>query len=150
MFKKPVVFVVGAGASVDYEMPLGAGLASKIAEACKFEFNHYSNVPSKGDQDLFRLLYQRYGNDRAMLDRYTIAGARLAGSIASAISVDDALYQLSDYPEAVHLGKACIFRFILQAEQRSTLKIIPEKGQPPEDAGRKDWMEHVFSMASRE
>lgn len=31
LFAKPVVFIVGAGASVDYGMPLGTDLVSRIA-----------------------------------------------------------------------------------------------------------------------
>jgi hypothetical protein len=78
---------------------------------------------------------------------YTAAGQRLARTIRSTISVDDALYQLSEFPESVELGKVCILRAILKAERNSSLRLSPETGELPQQAGRDGWIEHIFSMA---
>jgi hypothetical protein len=123
MFNKQVVLVVGAGASHDkYELPLGGKLASGIAEATNFMFGHIANRPTQGDADLFdEVIYRKFSHDRAKLDLYTDAGHKLSAALGSTISVDDALYQLSDYPEAVQLGKICIMRSILKAERESAL-----------------------------
>jgi hypothetical protein len=149
MFNREIVLIVGAGASFDkYGLPLGGQLASGIADDTNFLFEHIVNRPIRGDADLFdSVIYRKFGHDRAKLDLYTAAGHKLSAAIGSTISVDDALYQLSDYPEAVQLGKICIIRSILKAERNSTLKVDGRIGQPPLDAGRDGWIEQIFSMA---
>lgn len=149
MFNKQVVLVVGAGASHDkYGLPLGGQLASGIASDTNFYFEHIVNRPTRGDADLFdEVIYSKFGHDRAKLDLYTAAGHRLSAALGSTISVDDALYQLSDYPEAVQLGKICIMRSILKAERNSNLKLQYERGQPKLDSGRDGWIEQLFSIA---
>ncbi|OSI68886.1 hypothetical protein [Bradyrhizobium canariense] len=149
MFNKPLVIVVGAGASHDvYGLPLGGTLAEKIAGDTDFMFAHYVNRPTRGDADLFEhVIYRKFHGDRSKLDLYTSAGHKLAAAIGSAVSVDDALYQLSDFPEAVELGKACIMRRILAAEAASDLKIKPDRGEPSPTAGRDGWIEQLFSLA---
>ena len=147
MFNRPVVFVIGAGASADYGMPLGGTLATKIASDTDFWFDHGSYRPTRGDADRFDILLRKYQNDRTALNRFTEAGRSLSGAILSSVSIDDALYHLSDYPEAVILGKISIIRSILKAEGLSALKIKPETGAPDTDAGRSGWAEQMFSMA---
>jgi hypothetical protein len=148
MFNKQIVLIVGAGASYDkYGLPLGGELASNIANDTNFEFEQYVNRPTRGDPDLFeQVIWNKFSSNREELNRYTDAGHKLSAAIGSTISLDDALYQLSDYPEAVQLGKICIMRSILKAERNSALKIQP-KGQPEPDAGRDGWIEQIFSMA---
>jgi hypothetical protein len=149
MFNKQIVLIIGAGASFDkYGLPLGGQLASGIAKDTNFLFEHIVNRPVQGDADLFdTVIYRSFSHDRAKLDRYTDAGHKLSAALGSTVSVDDALYQLSDYPEAVQLGKICIMRSILKAERDSPLKMDPMLGQPSPDAGRDGWIEQIFSMA---
>jgi hypothetical protein len=143
MFRRPVVFIIGAGASADYGMPLGGTLAAAIAADANFYFER--SALTRGDAGLLELLRSKCDRDTA--DRYFEAGRRLAAAISSCVSVDDALYLLSEFPEAVQLGKICIVRSILQAEHNSTLKLWPETGQMRPDAGRDGWIEQMFSMA---
>jgi hypothetical protein len=98
------------------------------------------------DPDLFANIYSKFQGNREELNRYTDAGHKLGAAIRSTVSVDDALYQLSEYPEAVELGKVCIIRSILDAERNSALKFSPT-GRLPEDAGKGGWIEHLLSMA---
>jgi hypothetical protein len=53
MFARPITIIVGAGAGVEYDMPLGWKLAANIADDVRFRFEHYTNQPSKGDQELY-------------------------------------------------------------------------------------------------
>jgi hypothetical protein len=148
MFKKPIVLIIGAGASFDiYGLPLGGELATKIAKATDFYWDHHLTRPSRGDADLFeKVIYRKYGHDQNALNRYTSAGQSLAAAISSAVSVDDALYQLSENPEAVQLGKICIMRSILEAESKCKIKPTPA-GNPEPGAGKDGWIEQIFSMA---
>lgn len=150
MFNSQIVLIIGAGASFDkYGLLLGGQLASKIARDTNFRFEDVVNRPVQGDADLFdTVIYRKFAHDRAALDRYTDAGHRLAAALGSTVSVDDALYQLSDYPEAVQLGKICIMRSILEAERNSPLlKIEPKLGEPSPNSRKDGWIEQLFSMA---
>ncbi|HKS20967.1 MAG TPA: hypothetical protein VJS63_17315 [Bradyrhizobium sp.] len=147
MFKRPVVIIVGAGAGFEYRMPLGSKLASDIADAVRFRFEHFSRTPTNGDPSLFNLLFRRFQQDLTTLNRFTQAGNDLASTITAAVSVDDALYQLSENATAVTLGKMAIFQTILRAEAGSSLKFSRETGRIDEAAGRNDWIEALFSMA---
>jgi len=145
MFKKPVVFIIGAGASADYGMPLGGQLASSVAADVDFHFPDNFGPIERGDAALFQHLQTHFPRDQ--LQRFLFAGRQLAATISSAASVDDALYQLSDYPEAIMLGKVGVVRSIARAERNSELKIIPETRRMRERAGMDGWIEQMFSMA---
>src|ERR1700722_7703616 len=149
MFKKHIVIVVGAGASFDvYGLPLGGELAKRIASGLDFRFDHTQYRPTRGDADLYEhVLLRAFERDAEQLRRYVDAGHRLSAAIGATVSLDDALYQLSEHPEAVRLGKICITRSILKAEQSCGLKFDPNIGKPDPNAGREGWIEQIFSMA---
>jgi hypothetical protein len=88
-----------------------------------------------------------YQQDRQRLERFTITGNELSAAISSAISVDDALFQLSENQDAVTLGKLCIIRSILKAERNSTLVLSSKTGRLDEASGSDGWIEQLFSMA---
>jgi hypothetical protein len=148
MFNQPTVIVVGAGASVDYGMPLGADLVARTAEATNFWFeNHISYLPTRGDKTLFETLKRRCERDNDRLNLYVRSGQLLASALTSAVSIDDALYQLSENPVVIELGKYCIIRLILEAESKSSLRIPPDQGRLSRDAGLGGWIEQILSMA---
>jgi len=125
-------------------MPLGGLLAETIAADAGFEF-HRPGVLTKGDVELYTSLRSHVSADKVA--GYTAAGPRLAAAITSSASVDDALYLLSEYPEAVELGEICIVHSILRAEHNSTLRVWPDTGRMKPDAGKDGWIEQMFSMA---
>lgn len=148
MFRQNTVVVIGAGAGVEYEMPLGSALVSSIAEDVRFRFDRARGLePISGSVDLFHFLYHRFREDYDQLNRFMGAGNALASVLSSAVSIDDALYQLSETPEAVTLGKMCIVRSILKAEAQSTIRPSVRFARPDDNAGRDGWIEQVFSMA---
>jgi hypothetical protein len=147
MFTRSIALIVGAGASFEYDMPLGLKLAADIAENLKFRFEHYQPTPISGDPELFNILFRKFHQDRDTLNRYTRAGNDLSAAISSSVSIDDAMYQLSENPEAITLGKLGIIRGILKAESQSTLRYSRETGRLDEAAGRDGWIEQLFSMA---
>jgi hypothetical protein len=60
MFEQPTAIIVGAGSGVEYRMPLGAQLAADVAKAARFHFEHFNPTPTSGDQDLYRILHNRF------------------------------------------------------------------------------------------
>jgi hypothetical protein len=100
MFNRPIVLVVGASASHDvYGLPLGGQLASTIAKDTNFFWEHRSIKPTRGSPELFEAVFLRkFGSDNDLLQQYTHAAQKLSPAISSTISIDDALFQLSEFP----------------------------------------------------
>jgi hypothetical protein len=143
VFKQPVVLVVGAGASAEYDFPLGSGLKQTIAEAVRFRFAH-GNQLIGGDHDLYGHILRHVGGDLQRTNPYSIGGNTLANAAASFVSIDEALHFVSGIPEAVEVGKIAIVQAILEAERNSSLKTDPQKGRPTVAGG---WIGAMFSMA---
>jgi hypothetical protein len=148
MFARPVVFVVGAGASYEYKMPLGLQLAQSIANAVRFRFHHSTLRPISGDAALFDMLFRRFQTDRNRLNTLVQAGHAVAGAISSAISIDDALFALSENQAAVELGKLAIIYSIVRAERDSTIAKAQNSVRLDDAAGKNGWVEQLFSMAT--
>ena len=135
MFNRPIVLVVGAGASHDvYGLPLGGQLASTIAKDTNFFWE-------------LQVFLRNFGSDNDLLQQYSHAAQKLSAAISSTISIDDALFQPSEFPVCVEIGKMCIMRYILAAERNSAIKIDTSLGTPTPNAGREGWIEQIFSMA---
>lgn len=146
MFNKPVVFVIGAGASREYELPLGGALKEAIAQKVKFRFQHGSNYLVGGDQDLLDDI-RRHALDPNRQNEYTRAGSMLAAAIGTFISIDEALHYLGATPEAVEVGKIAIVREIIAAERKSLLSNNPKIGGLVVDDIDGGWIGEFFSMA---
>jgi hypothetical protein len=122
MFKKPTVFIVGAGASAECGLPTGFQLAEQIRVGLGFRFE--ASQLRKGDEALFKgdeaildLLKNRFSN----VDLYVKAGCELSATIATFPSIDEALHWWRARQEIVELGKLAIAYYILGAERRSPL-----------------------------
>lgn len=70
MFNKPVVLVVGAGASKEYNFPLGGALKEAIAEKVKFRFQRGSHL-SSGDLALLDHI-RRHAPDNTFIGQFRI------------------------------------------------------------------------------
>jgi hypothetical protein len=146
MFKVPVVFVVGAGASFEYGLPLGAALKDAIAEKLKFRFEYGGSRLIGGDTNLLDEINRHVGGDREKRNEYIEAAQRLAATVRSFISIDEALHYMGATPKAVEIGKVAIVWEILEAERNSTLSY--DKGTGRFLVGPHDgWIGQVMSMA---
>ena len=149
MFNKPVVFIIGAGASFEYGFPLGTTLKDTIATKVKFRFQHGSNYLSSGDPELLEHI-RRHAPDRKRQGEYTTAANVLAAAIGSFISIDEALHYVGATPEAVEIGKIAIIQEILRAEGESKIRIDRQKGRPDIDIVDGCWIAGLLSMALAE
>jgi hypothetical protein len=94
MSREKVVFIIGAGASADYEMPLGGTLAETVAADTDFRFERLDLIG--GDPKLHDLL--RFGCDPTTASRYINAGPRLAAVISSSAS-DAVVIRINEFAE---------------------------------------------------
>lgn len=145
MFRQKVVFVIGAGASYEYKLPLGSELKDRIAAAVRFRFEYGDRLVG-GDPNLRDHIRRHVNGDRARSDDYTRAANLLASAIPTFVSVDEALHYVSGTAEAVEVGKIAIIDQILAAERGSKLAFDRNNGrvQVPHDG----WLAEMLSIAA--
>lgn len=137
MFRKPTVFIVGAGASHEAGFPLGAQLRDNIAGCIK---------PKRGrgfwqlSDDHFDLLFRQLGGPGVMSRALSAANA-LAPTMVGQASVDDALNYFAEEPDVIDLGKKAITYQILLAENRNPLNARTSALQ------RDSWLWDFFTLA---
>ncbi len=118
MFKDKTVFVVGAGASAEFDLPVGSDLASKIASLMSFTFD-YKGLEN-GDHVILEA-WKHHFNDNDTTNRYLEAARRISDGILLTDSIDRYLHIHSNDEQANFCGKTAIVRAILEAELNSTL-----------------------------
>jgi hypothetical protein len=107
---KKTTLVVGAGASADFNLPLGSELAEQIRVALNAEF-----APD-GRRD--GLIIQSLGG---YSDAETRGAQDLRGALLRSPTIDHALFTLRGRPAVVRVGKVAVAQLILRAEEASPL-----------------------------
>jgi hypothetical protein len=119
MFKSQTVFVVGAGASFEVDIPLGSGLASQIGTMCDVRYEGFNQPVGNGDGALFREISHNFRHSDMGL--YQQAAWIIRDGIILARSIDDFL---SIHEQNLHVkeyGKAAIVKAVMKAERASKL-----------------------------
>jgi hypothetical protein len=142
MFRQPTVFILGAGANVEFGLPLGDGLMSAVETNLRFD----GGTPKTGSADEFlRLLKNRFGREEYR--DYLKAGRQLVQVMGMFPSLDEALHYLSADTKCIVAGKAAIVSSILDAEKNSKLKFEGRLGGPDLSRVADAWAPHFLSMA---
>src|SRR5262245_37487320 len=84
MFKNRTLFVVGAGASAEFNLPIGAKLIEQIAAKVDLRWKGYDLV--SGDPSIAEALKRRPGGD---INPYRHAGQKIAAAMPLALSIDN-------------------------------------------------------------
>ena len=120
MFKRRTLFVLGAGASAEVNMPVGAQLAKIIRDKCDIRFEHGHRPQGQGDFSIYQEFFRVYQKE---ITKYQDAAWLIRDGIQFSNSIDDFL-DLHRSDQFVNLfGKALIIRSILEAERKSILYI---------------------------
>jgi hypothetical protein len=118
MFSKKTVFIVGAGASAELDLPLGGGLAKRISAKMDIRFERGFQPVGTGDLNLFsQITYNRQQH----VNEFQSAGWLIRDGILLSRSIDDFLDLHRDDPRVRLYGKAAIVQCILEAERTSKL-----------------------------
>jgi hypothetical protein len=142
MIKLDTVFVVGAGASVDYGFPLGEQLTKQIAEA--LDFNESTGSKAR---ELMRsaidVICQRPDMRRDWRELFKQARV-LRGALTTSLSIDAFLENHSGNADFVLLGKLAIAACLIGAEHRSDLR--PRHSREMIDLSRvaDSWLARLF------
>lgn len=122
MYRKNTVFVVGAGASAEFGLPMGSELANRIAGLMRFEFE--AGQRRSGDNKLYDSWRYRF-RDNNELNYHLRAARRISDGISLANSIDMYLHIHAEDNEAIFCGKSAIVRAILESESGSRLYVDP-------------------------
>lgn len=118
MFKRRTLFIVGAGASAEFGLPIGSQLASTIAGRLNYRQDHTGKMEAgEGDPQLLRGIY----NLRQEIGQYDQACSLIRNGVLLSSSIDDFLDLHSESPIVQRVGKAAIVKSVLQAERDSAL-----------------------------
>lgn len=123
MFKENTVFVVGAGASSEFGLPLGSGLAQSIVENLAISSKgagYGSHFIDRRCEDLLRF---KFKDDPTGLDQAWDAAILIRRGILHAQSIDAFIDMHADKPAVATVGKLQIALEILRAERASHLAV---------------------------
>lgn len=125
MLTRKTTFIIGAGASLDFDFPLGDGLRTRIIDLLAIDDPNTSINFS--DPGLALLMRQRATREAGVnqwtdrMDVYRRAASMIRDGLPFARSIDSFLEGLRDEPEVVFLGKLAIATTILRSEAASPL-----------------------------
>jgi len=105
MFSQKIVFVIGAGASAEYGLPVGSQLIASLTKKLNFRKDRDGNLI--GDRNFYEILGHRFGDKANTLRK---ASTELALRLGEFDSIDEALRWFSASPEILAVGKAAIVR----------------------------------------
>jgi hypothetical protein len=117
MFKRRTLFIVGAGASAEAEMPVGSQLAKTIGAKCDIRFERGFDPIGTGDHALFG----QFRGVRSNISGLQTAAWLIRDGIQLSSSIDDFLDLHRENTEVMLFGKSTIVKSILEAEQNSLL-----------------------------
>ncbi|WP_336814906.1 hypothetical protein [Bosea sp. MMO-172] len=141
MFKSRTVFVVGAGASTEFGLPMGTQLTSKIASGLNILFRD-GYTQTNGSKEILQALQNRIDGGGSDLNKLLLAGRKISANMESAISIDNYLNNRSDDEDIVFMGKLGIAYEILASEGSSSIAIA-DGGEIDLRKSSKSWI-NVF------
>jgi len=112
------VFMVGAGASEEVDLPIGSKLTNFIAAALNIKFTKFEK--SSGDDLIYEALC-RATHPQGSIGKFLEAARRIYNGMAHASSIDDFMHSQSGDKKIELCGKLAIVRTILQREAKSKL-----------------------------
>jgi hypothetical protein len=117
MFQKRTLFVLGAGASREFGLPLGPALASTIAENMNVRFERGNVAETKGAD----ILDQVWKNRAAEINEFLKAFSLIRHGVQLSSSIDDFLDVHASNEKAKRVGKMAIVKTVIKAERDSSL-----------------------------
>jgi len=122
MYKARTVFIIGAGASAEFDLPVGSKLMDQIKANSKFVFDYGSL--KEGVRDIWDQIRSKLSDQE--IESRLDAFAEIHRAIDSAGSIDEFINRNYDDPMIAEMGKIQILYSIAKAEAESNLK---NKGQ---------------------
>ncbi|WP_428414538.1 hypothetical protein [Pararhizobium sp.] len=142
MFKSDTVFVIGAGASQEFGLPVGSVLMDTIKTNC--DFNYQRGTLKSGCVEIFRhyeKIYDTYDDDQvAEFNKRLQASHQIRDGIESADSIDEYIFRYSENPIIAEVGKLQIAYAISLAESDCMLSAKKGFGENSIDSVNHTWI----------
>ncbi|MGO4194140.1 hypothetical protein AB4Z13_02105 [Rhizobium sp. YAF28] len=126
MFKDKTVFVVGAGASAEFGMPVGSALMETIRKNCTYSIEYGRFKMGEEAELLFRHYTNKYSLDKKedidALNTHLEVMREIVSSIDMAESIDEYIYRHSHNPLVAEVGKLQVAHAIARAEHGCHLR----------------------------
>jgi hypothetical protein len=120
MFRRQTLFVIGAGASNEFDIPVGKDLATNISR--KMDLRR-----EDGDTSLYE--HMKQSQDPKDNDKWQYAAFKIRDALPLCRSIDDFLDIHRSDEFKIAYGKAAIVKTILEAENKSSLYFNPQSHQ---------------------
>ena len=132
---KTLVLIVGAGASKEVNLPVGAELRTRIAQALDIRYEDgYRRSSGDGAVDeAFRALVRANSQNSLNINPYLHSSWRIRDAMPQAISIDNFIDSHRDDGRIAICGKLAIARCILLAEAESALSVNRQIRNPQID-----------------
>lgn len=125
MFKDNTVFVIGAGASAEFKLPVGEELMKKIKLNSLFKLDHFR--VKQGISPIYQCILDRHSDEPQEIDARMEAMSEIHRAIDLAGSIDEFINRHYDDPLIAEVGKLQIAYAISQAERLSDLSDVPRE-----------------------
>lgn len=145
--KDRTVFIVGAGASKEFNLPTGAELKNKISDLLSFAQTYYE--PSSRSSIIFQTLELavKLQITNSHIDDLCQKAIKIKQALPYAISIDNLIDAHKDDPDIALISKITISQAILQAEEDSRLRSNPpESGIMSSEMINQTWMLPFFKF----
>jgi hypothetical protein len=138
------VFVVGAGASLEFDrvnkMPIGSKLAEQIESLLDAELR-----PTSNERPISSAIMRRGG----MQDSHRAAMSRILHGIQSRDSIDQFIEDCKDVPELARIAKLCIAHLINEAERTTVLGVLQDQSDASSFRNLRDsWLGQICRRAN--
>lgn len=147
MKSKKIVFVVGAGASNEFDLPVGEKLKSVIANLLDFNFQNDDGSTS-GDSTIFqamRFLSIDESEDFKEIDKFIDSALQIRNAMPQAISIDNFIDNNRGDKYLELSAKLAIVRSILDTERNSKL-YNKSSGGPKFASLEETWINSFFQL----
>ena len=145
VFRRQTLFIVGAGASAEFGLPVGSGLTQEIATAAEVKLDHFGSPQNASSSRMLEILRRRK-DENAQLNIWLKALRQISKAIFLKRSIDSYIDQHADDPAIAEMGKILIAMRILEAERRSILATSDSNNNLRLDMLRKTWIDQFAAM----
>jgi hypothetical protein len=147
--KQKTVFVLGAGASKELNLPTGDELKHSIAKELNIQFaGGYSQINgSHSIVKAFQIHLSQSGADQRDINLYLAACRKISGAMPQAISIDNFIDAHGDDPLVEVSGKLGIAAAVLKAESISKIAANAHGNDKPNFSNLSDtWHNSFFQL----
>jgi hypothetical protein len=151
MFRDKTTFVIGAGASAEFGLPVGSGLAKNIRNSALLRPNVDGTDWAMGDKDFAEKVAAEYRDN--LRRRECLAALRAINEgIYTATSIDAFIHRHQSNVYIQQMGKALIAWEIAKAERVSNMRMHGELGRDGASLDKEEledkWIGHFFRILS--